>query len=339
MSDTKEYELLGSFADSCLRPFFIDFIEFRRTKGEKIDRTLILRIKRINDELARIEVSEITKEIAIYVMKQCSDDNGLVHHNDLSTFRNFTRYLSAFKPNTFIIPKNFWKTRRIGIRTYTFTHEEIAIIIEIIDEYCKGNHHLVAYYGEACPYPIIVRLLVGAGLRLNEVLSLKKKDLNLNDGVIVIYNGKNHVSRLVPLSSSLHDVMANYFDKSNPSDRGFGYIFPSARTGKQLYHNSVEVFFRNCFKIANLPLKNGESPVIHTFRHTFCTHSLDRMISSGIHPDAAITALSSYVGHTDLRVTYRYLHMSDSALEKFYASEAILDDLIPVAEEDENYEW
>ena len=84
-------------------------------------------------------------------------------------------------------------------------------------------------------------------------------------------------------------------------------------------------------------MKNGEKPVIHTFRHTFCTMALDRLIDGGMHPDAAVPLLAAYVGHNDLRVTYRYLHMTENRIETTYQN-TYYADLIPEDTED-SYEW
>ena len=194
------------------------------------------------------------------------------------------------------------------------------------------------YYGDACPYPVIVRILAGTGMRISEIRNLTKDDVDTEKGIIIVRDGKAHVSRFVPVSVSLAAILRKYCTTPNPSDRGNGFLFPSSRTGNAIGLPVLENIFNRIFSKAGLGPKNGEKPVIHTFRHTFCTHALDRMLASGMHPDTAVPLLAAYVGHTDLRVTYRYLHLTDRVIEDFYASEAVLDDLIPDGKE-ECYEW
>ena len=66
--------------------------------------------------------------------------------------------------------------------------------------------------------------------------------------------------------------------------------------------------------------------------------ALDRLIDEGVKPDAAVPLLAAYVGHNDLRVTYRYLHMSEDRIEGMYQDGEPSEDLIP-AEMEDSYEW
>ena len=66
--------------------------------------------------------------------------------------------------------------------------------------------------------------------------------------------------------------------------------------------------------------------------------ALDRLIDEGVKLDAAVPLLAAYVGHNDLRVTYRYLHMSEDRIEGIYQDGEPSEDLIP-AEMEDSYEW
>lgn len=45
-------------------------------------------------------------------------------------------------------------------------------------------------------------------------------------------------------------------------------------------------------------------------RHTFCIHSLEKMLSQGIAYDAALPVLCAYMGHSSLSATAKYLHLT-----------------------------
>lgn len=338
MLTSSDLRMLAQFDEGIFKSYFAEFIEFRHGRGEKIHEALLRYMKDINNILCTYSSEKITKDMANSVFHAYMDSEGLVHHSLLSTMRAFTLYMSAMIPDTFVVPEKYWGTRRIGTRNYVFTKEELAAVIAATDAYCRESRFMKPYYGDACPYPVIVRILAGTGMRISEVRNLARKDVDTENGIIIVRDGKAHVSRFVPVSESLASVLMKHCTKTNPSDRGKGFLFPSSRTGNAISLPVLENVFRRIFSKAGLEAKNGEKPVIHTFRHTFCTHAIDRMLASGMHPDTAVPLLAAYAGHTDLRVTYRYLHMTDSVIEDFYASEAVLSDLIPDGEE-ESYEW
>jgi integrase len=53
-------------------------------------------------------------------------------------------------------------------------------------------------------YQLMVKLLYGAGLRLNELLRLRVKDLDFDAGLIVVRGGKGDRDRTTLLPTSLH---------------------------------------------------------------------------------------------------------------------------------------
>lgn len=62
-------------------------------------------------------------------------------------------------------------------------------------------------------YPAVTRVLYGCGLRIGEALSLECADVELENGIIIIMNGKNNVSSLVPMSESLRQYLIIYDSK------------------------------------------------------------------------------------------------------------------------------
>ena len=337
MLTEKDKRLIDKFLENPLKRHFVDFIEFRRGKGEKVQEGLIGHMKAINNILSPYGTEVITKGMVDDVFSKNMDDDVFVHHNILSTMRAFTVYMSSMVPDTFVVPENCWNTRRIGKRCYTFTRDEVNTIISAVDCFCRKNGKLQKRYDGVPPHPIITRILIGTGMRIGEVLTLTSEDIDLKEGIISIQDGKGHISRHIPLSTSLTAVLRDYYAKRKDEIDRAKYYFLSSKSHRPFIRSSLEFFFRKRFEEAGLPMKNGESPVVHTFRHTFCTLALDRLIDEGINPDAAVPLLAAYVGHNDLSVTYRYLHMTESRIERVFHS-SIAKDMIPEERED-SYEW
>ena len=67
--------------------------------------------------------------------------------------------------------------------------------------------------------PEVFRLLYGCGFRVREVLKLRVRDVDLNQGIITVRQGKYRKDRLVPPALSLvHRLRkyANHFESRSP---------------------------------------------------------------------------------------------------------------------------
>jgi integrase len=58
--------------------------------------------------------------------------------------------------------------------------------------------------------PEVFRLLYGCGFRISEVLKLRVRDVDLNQGIITVRQGKLRKDRLVPPALSLVDRLRKY---------------------------------------------------------------------------------------------------------------------------------
>ena len=61
--------------------------------------------------------------------------------------------------------------------------------------------------------PVIFRILYGCGLRVSELVGLRYKDVNLEDGILTIRKAKTDSDRYIPLSDSVKEACISYADK------------------------------------------------------------------------------------------------------------------------------
>lgn len=196
--------------------------------------------------------------------------------------------------------------------------EEVAIVIRCL----AGDMQLVA------------RLLYGAGLRLNEALQLRVKDVDLRRGVLIVRSGKGGKDRRTVLPERLIDDMRARIEQSRQlhlkdlalggggvslprafarkfpgamRDWRWAWVFPSTRqyrdamTGRRMrYHLHDSAVQR---AIASAALASGVSKRVtaHTFRHSFATH----LLLSGYD----IRTVQELLGHRDVSTTMVYLHV------------------------------
>jgi integrase/recombinase XerD len=140
--------------------------------------------------------------------------------------------------------------------------------------------------------------MYGAGLRVSEVAKLKVSDLDRERQVIWVRGGKGHKDRQVMLAEPLRELLAAYWRWKRPTD----WLFPGQRPGCPIACNSV---FQACRKAAR---RAGIAKAVHphSLRHAFATHLLDDGVN--------LLVIQTLLGHTHLKTTARYLHLSDSAI-------------------------
>lgn len=185
---------------------------------------------------------------------------------------------------------------------YIFSHQEIEHLIKAVDGDSYPNPTF-----QRCA-PIIIRLLYGTGLRINEATSLLVSDIDINRKYLIVRDGKYENSRIVPLSKSLTECLIRYMSDTHYESQE--NLFQS-RTHKQLDQTIVYDWFRRILWRAGIPhLDNRKGPRLHDFRHTFAVHSLQRAVENGIDINAFLPILSVYLGHRNLSATERYLRLT-----------------------------
>lgn len=183
---------------------------------------------------------------------------------------------------------------------------------------------------------LIVMLLYGAGLRLNEALALRIKDIDFDRRQITVRRGKGAKDRLVPLPDAvrerlrehlvrvkarheadlrrglgavaLPDALARKFPNA-PKEWVWQFLFPATRvcddprwgppTRYHLHETAVQREVKRAVATAGLTKRVG----CHTFRHSFATHLLEDGYD--------IRTIQELLGHADVSTTMLYTHVAE----------------------------
>jgi integrase len=159
--------------------------------------------------------------------------------------------------------------------------------------------------------PTLIRLLYATGLRISEALSLKESDVDTQDRTIIVRDSKNGKERLIPISQSLSNVLAEYISykrKLPLRNSDFGYLFINL-CGHRCNRDNVDARFKKILQQAKIS-GNGQSPRLHDLRHTFSVHSLAMMAEQDIDLYCALPTLSAYLGHQSIEATNRYVRLT-----------------------------
>ena len=139
-----------------------------------------------------------------------------------------------------------------------------------------------------------------AGLRVSEIVNLKLRDIDSERMQIFIERSKGKKDRYVNLSPLLLDILRSYVKHYVPRPKVF--LFESEHTGGPYPTRTIQQIFSNAKTKAGIRKNVG----IHSLRHSFATHLLDR--------GTDIRYIKEILGHFSIRTTERYLHVSKSQL-------------------------
>ena len=157
-----------------------------------------------------------------------------------------------------------------------------------------------------------------AGLRVSEVVHLKISHIDSKRMQIFIERAKGKKDRYVNLSPILLDILRKYVTDYVPKPAV--YLFESEQTLTAYPIRTVQQIFTNAKYKAGIQKEVG----IHSLRHSFATHLLDK--------GTDIRYIKDLLGHFDIKTTERYLHVSKQKLVNIISP---LDDLM----NKEDIEW
>ena len=146
----------------------------------------------------------------------------------------------------------------------------------------------------------ILELLCATGLRVSELIKLKRSDVNLEAGFLIA-SGKRSKERVVPLGSYSRDAIKSYIEEKKPKG---SLLFPNARGGMLTRQAIWKILRKYGIKME----KNHLSP--HTMRHTFATHLLEG--------GADLRSIQILLGHEDISTTQIYTHVDSKRLKEIH---------------------
>ena len=177
--------------------------------------------------------------------------------------------------------------------------------------------------------PEVFRLLYGCGFRVSEVLKLRVRDVDLNQGIITVRQGKFRKDRLVPPAVALVKRLRKYAAhfENRPSDAIF---FPGPGGGPYRLGTVYGLFRQLLLQCGISHGGRGKGSRIHDARHRFACCVLRRWYQDGADLDAKLPLLATYLGHQNLSGTSRYLHLTAELFPEITArANAAFGDVIP----------
>jgi site-specific recombinase XerD len=147
----------------------------------------------------------------------------------------------------------------------------------------------------------MLMLMYSAGLRRSELLQLKPSHIDSSRMQVRVEQGKGRKDRYTLLSEKTLQCLREYYRVFRPKVLLFE---PQGRPGVNIHERTLERILKNSTARAGLQ----KSVSCHTLRHSFATHLLEKGVS--------IRLIQEFLGHTSLRTTSIYLHVTDTSSAK-----------------------
>ena len=147
----------------------------------------------------------------------------------------------------------------------------------------------------------VVALLYSSGVRIDELLHLKLKNIDPKRMMVRVEFGKGKKSRDTILSSRALDYLRKYYQKCIV--KPLIYVFENPTTRRLYSKSSVSKIIKRAVVKAGIK----KSISAHSFRHSFATHLCEQGVN--------LQLIQRLMGHNSLKSTLLYLRLAKFDLD------------------------
>lgn len=260
-------------SDSAISLYTAMWKRFKNVQGIKMRDIRTAHFQDIVNEATSKSACDTIKAMAVMLCKYAME-------NDIIN-KNYAEFIK--------IPKFEKKEKKI------FTSQEINILWEHTDD--KRIQ--------------VILFMIYTGFRIGEIVSLKKSDINIDEGYIIggekTEAGKNRLVPIPPSIPELADFVKSWIDEAKDE-----YIFPMTTTFFRhniFYSALIELGLDYGEKVGTEYTFKGEHHTPHSTRHTFASISA----AAGMRPEN----LQKIIGHSDFSTTANvYVHQDIEILRR-----------------------
>lgn len=281
---------------------------------------------------------ELTEDILSAWSKTLSGKSKTIKEK-LSVVRGFGKYLNTLGHQSFLPTLPKVKSDYIP---YIFSDEEIVRIFHYADNLTPQNPRSCSSFFQL-KIPMALRILYSCGTRLQETMSLQRKDIDFKNRTLFLKKTKFSKERVIPVHESLIAVMERYCLTLGIMHEPEAFLFPGRKEGSHYTTRQMDSWFSEILKLADIDQRERDryerGACLHCFRHLFVLKSMQQLEAAGHSVDMNDLLLPTYLGHECLLDTDKYMRFSGAqvpgALDAFesFTSGLIPDVEVPYEEE------
>lgn len=147
----------------------------------------------------------------------------------------------------------------------------------------------------------ILQVFLQTGIRVGELVTLQIDDVDLENKVLIVRQGKGKKDRTIPLEEQAISAITNYLSTRGLEAPESLFL---ARNNTSLDVRTIRYLVKRYMTKAGIRKKAS----VHTLRHTFGTHKVDKGMT--------LPALQELLGHKKMETTYKYVHLAKTTLRQ-----------------------
>ena len=319
---------------SCFADNLDKFVKKKRSEGFQYDSQIYILHQFDQFCVSRgVTCPEITKELVNTWLGSLENCCAETVAGRASVIRQFSLFLLANEKKAYIPSQ---KTRGKRRQIHILRDEEITALFQKIDQY-SPKVKSPAFIRLSMEYRVLFRLLLCCGLRVSEARKLKKEDVDLGGGTLVIRNGKGSKDRIVYLPEDLRSLFIQYEKQlQEVYSACSAWLFPAREIDNLLSVSLIGKRFNEAWAATPFSSACPDKPTVHSLRHTFVVKRMNAWMEQGIPLRSLLPYLSRYLGHKSVEDTFYYYHQIDSAFRIVHDRDQRSKMIIPEVAADEN---
>lgn len=299
----------------------------RRNYSKKTLSTYMLWVRRFGEYTSYMPVAEVNDEVAKDFLTDLAVKNDVVASTQNQAFNSLLFLFRHILKRDYELGDRVVRAKVSKYIPTVLTRPEVDAILGQL-EY---------------PFDLIVSMLYGCGLRLSECLGLRLGDLDFEENLVIVHDGKGKKDRSVPMPKKLRrelerqvarvskqlerdlespdfggafmpDSLSKRRAKSEARELRWQWVFPAKELtlvpGEGCYrrfHNYKQLLGQQIRKAAKRA-KVAKRVTAHTFRHSFASHLLAANVD--------LRSIQELLGHSDIKTTMIYTHTVKSRTKK-----------------------
>lgn len=289
---------------------FIEYIEVERGRAKRTAENYSLYLERLIEFIGDIKVDKLTSEkirkyrlwLNRYTDPQGRELSPLTQNYHLIALRSFLKYCAKRDVKTLSADKI--ELPKITRRQVSFLNtDELKRLFSAIDTSKKIGLRDLA----------IMELFFSTGLRVSELASLNRDQINLERGEFVV-RGKGQKDRPVFISPEAAEIVGTYLESLTDNAKPLFINYAGASSNhekedenKRLTPRSIQRIIRQYARLAGITKEVHP----HTLRHSFATD----LLMNG----ADLRSVQGLLGHANISTTQIYTHLTDKTLKDVHS--------------------
>jgi site-specific recombinase XerD len=246
--------------------------------------------QRIARHLGNQELEKVDKNFILDLITKIKKESPTISNNMLNKFIGAVKSLIRFSLDKEVKFPYLKMVHKIVQTVSDDNQETIFKYLASLKHKRQGNRNY-----------LLIKLLLETGMRMTELRNVRIKDLDLENNLIHLKHTKTNTERYVCYKNETKMELIQFIQNRGQND----CVFVNNRSD-QLTVAYIETLFHKIRRF--LGLQQSVSP--HKWRHTFATVFLKR--------GGDLETLRILLGHTNLKTTQKYLHLSKSDVIRNY---------------------